>query len=355
MKTVTFYVVGLVCLLVTKLSAQETQTQTFEERAKIISKNIEIITKQQKDSLKIEVEAINAQLEKNEISAEAAAEKKQQLAEIRAKNIETKVAVEEQKLTELVKDKVDGKITGKPRKSGFTFSLDYEKGDDYNDSTKVNIKYYNYKRTTSQFVFAFGLNRLVADDKIDHANFKDRSEFYEWGVTWNTRLLKNNNLLHIKYGLSLQYNNLRMDNNKIFAVNGDKTGLIDSGLDLDVSRFRYVNLVVPIHFELDFTKKKMNEEKVYFPTHKSFRVGFGGYTGFNVKEKQIIKYADASGNDVKAKTKGDFNVNDFVYGLSAYIGYGEVSLYAKYDLQTIFSNNDIDQNNLSLGVRFDFN
>lgn len=353
MKTVTFYVVGLVCLLVTKLSAQETGTQTFEGRARTISKNIETITKQQKDSLKIEVEEINSQLERNEISAEAAAEKKQQLAEMRAKNIETKVAVEEEKLSGLVKDQVDGKVASQRRKSGFSFT--YQKGDDIDSVESKKPIIYNYKRTTSQFVFAIGINRLVADDKIDHANFKDRSEFYEWGVSWNTRLLKNNNLLHIKYGLSLQYNNLRIDNNKIFSVDGNKTGLVDSGLDLDMSRFRYVNLVVPVHFELDFTKKRLNGEKVYFPTHKSFRVGFGGYAGLNVKEKQIIKYQDASGNDVKAKTKGDFNVNDFVYGLSAYIGYGEVSLYAKYDLQTIFSNNDIDQNNLSLGIRFDFN
>ncbi|RWW92292.1 ATP synthase subunit B family protein [Flavobacterium cerinum] len=352
MKTVTFYVVGLLCLLATKLSAQE--TETFEQRARTISKTIETITKKQKDSLKVEVEAINAQLERNEISSADAAAKKQQLAEMRAKKIETGVAVEEQKLSDLVKDKVNGKIVSNPRRS--RFSINFEKdNEDEADTTKVKIKTFEYKRTTSQFVLAFGINRLVADDKIDHANFKDRSEFYEWGVTWNTRLFKNNNLLHIKYGLSLQYNNLRADNNKIFAVDGNKTGLVDSGLDLDVSRFRYVNLVVPVHFELDFTKKRMNGEKVYFPTHQSFRVGFGGYTGFNVKEKQIVKYADASGNDVKAKTKGDFNVNDFVYGVSAYIGYGQTSLYAKYDLQTIFSNNDIDQNNLSLGVRFDFN
>lgn len=355
MKTVTFYVVGLLCLLATKLSAQE--TETFEQIARNISKNIETVTRQQKDSLKIEVEAINAQLEKNEISAEDAAAKKQQLAEMRAKKIEAGVAVQEQKLSDLVKDKVDGKIVSKRKTSRISF-FSYTKGDDWDntDSTKVYVKkHYDYKRTTSQLVLAFGINRMVVDGEIDHANFKDRSEFYEWGITWNTRLLKNNNLLHIKYGLSLQYNNLRLDNDKVFAVDGIRTGLADSGLSLDVSRFRYVNLVVPVHFELDFTKKKMNGDKIYFPTHQSFRVGFGGYTGFNVKEKQIVKYEDASGNDVKAKTKGDFNVNDFVYGVSAYVGYGQMSLYAKYDLQTIFSNNDIDQNNLSMGVRFDFN
>ena len=59
--------------------------------------------------------------------------------------------------------------------------------------------------------------------------------------------------------------------------------------------------------------------------------------------------------EVKNKEKGDFNVSDLTYGLSAYIGYGATSLYAKYDINPMFKNNNIDQNNVSLGIRFDFN
>ncbi len=48
-------------------------------------------------------------------------------------------------------------------------------------------------------------------------------------------------------------------------------------------------------------------------------------------------------------------MNDFIYGVSTYIGYKETSLYLKYDLNPMFKNNAIKQNNISLGVRFDFN
>lgn len=195
----------------------------------------------------------------------------------------------------------------------------------------------------------------MTDDNIDNDNFKWRSDFYEWGVSWNTRIFKNNNLLHLKYGLSLQYNNLRPENNKMFATTEDgQTILVDSGRELDMSRLRYVNLVVPMHLEFDLTKKQVNGERTYFPSHKSVRLGVGGYAGVNVKEKQILRYEEEDHN-VKHKEKGDFNVNDFVYGVSAYLGYGEVSLYAKYDLQPVFANNAVDSNNLSLGIRFDFN
>ena len=73
-----------------------------------------------------------------------------------------------------------------------------------------------------------------------------------------------------------------------------------------------------------------------------------------IKSKQILKY-EADDIKVKEKQKGDFNVSDFTYGLSAYLGYGQTSLYVKYDLNPMFKNNNIDQNNVSLGIRFDFN
>lgn len=345
MKTVIFYVVASLCLLATKLSAQ-----TFEERAHQISENIEQITKQQKDSLKMEVEKVNKMLENDEISEETAEMLKKDYAARRARNIEVKVTAEEEKLTQLVKDKVDGKLDSSKTQhqlSIFSYSKSYKSKD-------TITKKYEPRRTTSQFVFALGVNRVVVDGEVDTDNYKWRSDFYEWGVTWNTRVFKNNNLLHAKYGLSLQYNNLRPNDNKKFVNEGGKTYLVDSGLDLKVSRLRYVNLVVPAHLEFDFTKKRVTDDKTYFPSHKSFRVGLGGYAGVNVKEKQILKYRE-NGNRQKDKEKGDFNVSDFVYGVSAYVGYGQMSLYAKYDLQPIFQNNDIDQNNLSLGIRFDFN
>jgi len=107
--------------------------------------------------------------------------------------------------------------------------------------------------------------------------------------------------------------------------------------------------------QFEFSRNKSSKGRTFYETHKSFRLGFGGFVGANVKTKQILKYEDSFGNDVTSKSKGNFNTNDFVYGLGAYIGYKETSLYVKYDLNPLFKNNTIDQNNISLGVRFDFN
>ena len=347
MKTITFYVVALLCLLATKMNAQ-----TFGDRAAQIAQNIEKVTKEQKDSLKVEIEGVNLLLDHNEITNTEADKRKKEFAEKRAANIEAMVAVEQDKLNQLVNDRVDGKVSNERKTQIGSITITTRED---NDSIKV-VRVQGDRRTTSQFVFAIGVNRLLTDGKMDEGNFEWRSDYYEWGVSFNSRLAENNNLLHLKYGLSLQYNNLRPNNNQIFVNRDGQTVLEYSGREnIDVARLRYVNLVVPMHLEFDFTKKKVVDGKTYFPSHKSFRAGIGGYVGVNVKEKQIIKYENEDGQDVKEKRKGDYNLSEFVYGVSAYVGYKEVSLYAKYDLQPTFSNNAVDQNTLSLGVRFDLN
>jgi hypothetical protein len=150
------------------------------------------------------------------------------------------------------------------------------------------------------------------------------------------------------------YNYLRPTENRSFAINGNQTNLVVNAIDLNDSRFRNVYLVVPIHLEFDFSAKKMKEDKPFFKTHQSVRFGIGGYAGINLKSKQIITYDD---NDLKTaeRTRGDFNTNNFIYGLSTYIGYKETSLYIKYDLNPLFKDNVVKQNNVSLGLRFDLN
>lgn len=344
MKNFTFYLTGFLLLFITEIFAQE----TFESRAKQIASKIESITKEEKAALKTEVEAVNQALDKKEITPQQADVQKQQLADARAKNIETRIAQVQDELKDLVQEKVDGKIKEEDSSRTFVFRFDNKRSKKRDRDGE--------RRTTSQFVFAFGLNNLVTDKQLAHSDYRFwGSHFYEWGFTSNTRIFKNNNLLHAKYGLSLMYNNLRPTENRYFKETGNQTTLETSPIHLNDSRFRNVYVVIPAHLEFDFSKKEMKDDKRIFRTHQGFRVGLGGYFGANIKSKQILKFEDEDGNKVKQKTKGDFNVNDFIYGASAYIGYKEVALYAKYDISPLFADNAVDQNNISFGVRFDFN
>ena len=341
------------CLYITKATAKEQATktdttQTFANRAQIIAEKINAITKEEKAALKSEVEDVNKQLEAGTINAAQADEQKLKFAEVRAKNIETRTEEAQGELTQLIKNLVDGNLKEHDSTSKFSFRFDKDKY-----KRKKNL---GESRTTSQFVFALGANNLVTNEAVAHSDFRYAgSHFYEWGVTWNTRILKTRNLLHAKYGLSMMYNNLRPTDNRYFVENGKQTDLVESGINLKDSRFRNVNMVVPVHLEFDFSRKEIKEDKTIFRTHNAFRFGIGGFAGVNLKSKQILKFEDESDNDVVQKSKGDFNTNDFIYGLSTYIGYKEMSLYLKYDLSPLFEDNLVDQNNISLGLRFDLN
>lgn len=365
MRNLIIYLSVLIFSFASKMLAQT----TFENKAKVIAEKIDNSTRAEKALLKSDIEDVNRLLETGAITLEQANEKKKKLAEARALNIENNIASAQEELKELVQQKVDGKIDQQDVEKPHGTSIVL--GGSTNDSIKgreINLtalKVYENnkekrerlsKRTTSQLVFATGLNNLTTNGNVNNSDFRYwGSHFYEWGLTYNSRILKDYNLLHGKYGLSLMYNNLRPTDNRVFVKNGDKTDLQVSTTHLDDSRFRNVYLVAPLHLEFDFSKNKSKDGKSFFQSHESVRLGLGGYAGFRLKSKQFQLFDDANGHDVTVKEKGDFNVNNFIYGVSAYIGYKETSLYVKYDLNPIFESNVVKQNNISLGVRFDFN
>jgi hypothetical protein len=353
MRNFTVYLVLLLCLFASKILAQDSSqkgeqtNQTFEIQAKNIASNIEKITKEEKAELKKEVDAVNDELANGTITKEEAERKKEVLAKVRAINIETRVAKEHEQLEILVQKKVDGKISE-------------------NDSTKVTLINIGYdknifnnkgeKRTTTQFVLAFGANNLVTDGAVADSDFYYwQSRFFEWGLTYNTRIFKNDNLLHLKYGFSVMYNNICPTDNRYFVPDGNnQTNLEVFPYELENSRFKNVYLVAPLHLEFDFSGNKSKHGNTSFSTHKGVRFGIGGYGGLRIKSKQKMYY-NIDDDKIRIKTKGNFNANDLIYGMSTYLGYKETSLYLKYDLNPLFENKVIDQNNISLGVRFDFN
>lgn len=325
------------------------QTKTFEQKVKEIAVKIKAISEEEKQALKAEISAIEKQVEENKITKEEGATLKTAAAEKHANNIETRVAEQEAALRELVNGKLDIVETNDSvKKHTFSIPGGYKVR---RDSLRSE------NRTTSQFIFAVGFNNLVTDGAVANSDFKyGRSGFYEWGVTWKTRLTNNSNLLHLKYGLGFQYNLLRATENRVFADINNETVLVPFHTDLRTrqSYFKNVYFVVPLHLEFDFSKTKMDGDKKIFKSHTGFRFGLGGFVGVNTNSKQFISYRQ-DGYKITERQKGDFNVNDFTYGLSTYIGYKQTSLYLKYDLNPIFKNNPIDQNNISLGIRFDWN
>jgi hypothetical protein len=362
------YLLALLCIVNTGFSQK-----SFEKKMAEIGDQIQMISEQEKEVLRIKVDEINTKLDKKLISKQEAENQKLDAAEKCANRIEQKVAPLEREIQNLVKVKAEGNWESDNEEEMDHFSDDDNDDDEvkissdddgqfnfsWNPKKRKKREYKGEPRTTSQFVFAVGLNNLITEgdlSSLDNNGIKfGTSRFYEWGLTYKTRLLNNSNFLQLKYGLSLMYNNLRPNDNRYFVPNNGMTTLEKYPENLtDEPYLRNIALVIPLHIEFDFGKKKMKEDRVILRSQKSVRVGFGGYAGIRTRTKQLLEYK-VDGYKTESVTKGNYNANDFVYGTSAYIGYKDMSFYTKYDLNPLFKNNLVDQNNISFGLRFDFN
>jgi len=365
MNTITKHVVLLVlCLILGQVHAQEqvkdstkTETNPFKvERLMGLKKTIET---EEREYLKLEVEAINKRLKEGSITIEKADELKKEAAQKRALNIESRIAIVDRKI-DLFKRNDDGYVLDDEGSRGTSIGVVQFENRTYagvkitnNSTNKINKPKKYDVRTTSDLVFAIGFNNTLSDGKDLGDDYSVMgSGFVELGWAWKTRLLKNSNAVRLKYGLSLQWNKLNAKNDKYFEQNGNMTTLEEFPVGLKKSQFRVTNLVVPVHFEFGPSKKIEKDNYFRYSTYNKFKVGLGGYGGVRLASQQKLSYKE-DGDRVKQKIKKNYNASDFVYGLSAYVGYGSIGIYAKYDLNPLFKDQLVDQNNFSLGFRFD--
>ena len=332
--------------------AQETETT---DQIEILEATRERIIEEEKEALKSAVENINERLELGQIDEAEAEQLKQEAAEKHALNIENKLAIVDNKIELLKRNDDVTVLEDDSDRLVLRISSDSDDDDAFIWIGKKNRKRKYDKRTTSDFVLAVGLNNAITEGQsLNDSDFKiGGSRFFELGWAWKTRVFKETNWLRIKYGFSFQWNGLKPTDNRYYVDKGAVSELETFDLPLDKSKFRVDNLVFPVHFEMGPSKKIEKEDYFRYSTHNKIKIGIGGYAGFRMGTRQKLRYDDVTGQEIEEKQKGNFNTNNFIYGLSAYLGWRDTALYVKYDLNTIFKDNPVEQRNVSLGLRFD--
>lgn len=349
-----FVAVFLIAMAVQSVVGQENYISKVER----LKNQKSLISNQEKDALKVEIEAINRRLERNELSDSEAQLLKEEAAKKRALNIENRLSI------------IDSEIALLERNNGDVLALDSISRIEINWGTKDNqngrlfgikidgnekkYKIQYDRRTYSDIVLAIGLNNAIIDgESIDDSPYKiGGSRFFEMGVQWRTRVFENSNFLRVNYGFLFQFNGLKPKDNQYFVNNAGQTELQEFDYELDKSKLRMDNLVFPVHLEFGSSRVKKTETTIRYSIDKNFRFGIGGYGGFNLGTRQKLKY-EVDGENVKDKLKRGYNSPNLIYGLSAYMGFGGTQLYAKYDLNPLFKDALVEQHNISLGLRFD--
>jgi hypothetical protein len=364
MKIIITYLSTIVLSLAfTTIQAQEKQsdsTRTIYKELEIkkLIKSKKTVELKEKAFLKEDILAINIRLKKGEVTVAKANSLKTEAAQKRALNIENHLAIIDNEIALWNRtDKpyqLDIRVEGKRKR--FRIGSGSSTGDNLifigKESDDTPKKY--DKRTYKDLVFAFGFNNAIIEGQsLENSPYRiGGSGFIELGHDWKTRIFDTSNFWRFKYGFSFQWNKFDIKNNKFLVNTNGTTSLEEFSSELGKAKFRTTNLVFPFH--LEFGPSKKIEKKNYFrySTKKKLKIGLGAYVGLNLGNMQKLKYR-VDGDRIKDKQKGEFEVSNFVYGLSSYVGVGSSALYVKYDLSPVFKNQTNKQNNISVGLRLD--
>lgn len=359
-KTTMFALFGALLITALPLQAQEEKTEmtpAVKARLERLEKVKAEMLEEERSLLKQKVEEIDKQLADGLITAEQAKDKKEEAALVTARNIENRTAIIENKM-ELVKRGEFVTISDDPEEVVYRKRERRDRDEWYYfgdfDCFSCHEGWSVSRRTKGNLVIAAGFsNALVDGGSLDDSPYKiGGSRFFEIGWQFKTRVFEDTNWLRLVYGINFQFNGFKPEDDRYFVRDGDLTLLEPFDGDLKKSKLRMDNLVIPVYFEMGPSRRIESNDRVRFSTHRKFRVGLGGYAGLNYTTRHKLKYK-IDGERTKEKIKNSFNTSNTVYGLAGYIGFGDLTLYGRYGLNTIFKDPNPDQHEVAFGLRWE--
>jgi len=97
--------------------------------------------------------------------------------------------------------------------------------------------------------------------------------------------------------------------------------------DLNKNRFSMTYLNVPLMLEFQIP---------VYGEHNRIKLSAGVVGGVKLGSRQVQKYT-VDGEKQKIKSKDSYNLRNFKYGFTARVGYGDITLFANYYPQTLFT------------------
>ncbi|UXP31114.1 hypothetical protein N6H18_12210 [Reichenbachiella agarivorans] len=351
-KTTIILLMGLVCLYQSVHATndstriiEDTVVIEFGKRSKMV-----IITDSPEDLKKLEQFDINQMIMDLNVNLDSTS------------NFHTQIIIEDETGTKFLKDSVDSEDGGLVYYGDETSSDSEWKESDWDDSDNGDFDFWpssddEEKRTRGAFEIEFGMNNWLQKGKFPDAT----GELYTikpWG-SWYFGLGHTNRThitgpLMLNWGMGVSWYTWKLDNTSVRIIKNDtETVFVEdntvSGLKSKLSAtFINATLVPMLDFGYTDNKNKFGSFKKY--SQKGFRVGAGGYIGYRIDSWTKFVYKD-NGDKQKDKTKGNYYLNNFRYGVRAQMGFRGTDLFVNYDLNHVFAEDKGPElNGLSFGI-----
>ena len=212
------------------------------------------------------------------------------------------------------------------------------------DSTRQAHHEEHYKATRFGFDVDLGLNAFTGDANniVDLKPGGSRYASLNWRV--KSQIGGRKSPFHLVSGLEFAFNNYMFDDNVIVEEEGNTTVFREvEEVNFEKSKLTHSSINLPLMATLEF--KRENDKD-------GFTIGAGPFIGYRLGSHTKQKY-ELDGSTEKDKTRDSFNLSDFQYGVEGVVGYGDLNLFAKYNMNDLFKENrGIQANVVSFGFRF---
>ncbi|MBC6989865.1 outer membrane beta-barrel protein [Hymenobacter sp. BT491] len=207
----------------------------------------------------------------------------------------------------------------------------------------------------STFTMDLGLNALVnrkpqldalgQEQTYDLRPLGSRYISFQWRQS--LRLGAKGSPLYLVSGPELAFNNYMFDNNRQIVLTDTRTEITTvttpANRNLEKSKLATTTINLPLMAQLYFRDQK---------GHDAFRIAAGGFAGYRLSSHTKLKYQE-DGDTKKDKVRGNYNLEDFQYGLQGMIGIRGLDFFVKYNLNELFKDSRGPQaQTLSFGITF---
>ncbi|NDK54442.1 outer membrane beta-barrel protein [Pontibacter fetidus] len=215
------------------------------------------------------------------------------------------------------------------------------------DDTTSHVEIKEYKATRFNLDLDLGLNNFI-DKKDGGAFLPDLKPMGSRYVSINSHMISQvggeKSPFYIVSGVEFAFNNYMFDKNYIIRDTEANVTVFEKATELtyDKSKLTTSSVNVPIMPMLKFKRANGKE---------GFHIGAGGFAGYRLGSHSKLKYEE-DGHTTKDKDRGSFNLSDFQYGATGVIGYNDLSLFVKYNMNDLFKENRGPQVSvISFGLR----
>ena len=193
------------------------------------------------------------------------------------------------------------------------------------------------------FLLELGVNNPVNSSASFNTGFwgsRTVNLYYQYDI----RILKSR--FSLVPGIGLGMDRYKFTNNYTLDYESGTNAVILTKSELSVKKSQLITNYLDVPVEVRYTSNPENP-------NRSLKLAFGFRGGMLISSFSKLKYTEDS-ETIKLKTRRNWNLNKFRYGVYGKIGTGNFSVFGYYNLSTLFKTgmgpDDYDINNVTFGI-----